>query len=936
MTLKPGANDMLIKLASSQDSGFDAIARLVDASFAPMTQVTHEAAWGKTRTAASPRPPRQNGSGLLERAKRAAAASPPDDALWGAWLWRATAYKDPSTPWRGVAERLDAGARDTLTPKNMVLLAELFEEHWKKLEVLEHARSRAPRDPWVLYALADELGGSIAEVQRMQERALLEELVAAHPGFADGHAARASWYDARGFDRRALALLEAAKTDELLATPTFATRLVGARQSTGRRSQADALREQVRAIAAYSSGYAWRDISEQIAAQRYDDALPLIRAQQALSPWSDVWYEKEVEVLRAMGRADEALSKLDQLISRTPGDVDLRRAKADLLAERGDPASAVVVLREALEYRPQDAELRDLIAHLTPESDPFHEPWMFDVAQLRQLSEQTDPGTFHVTTLVDQQIVQVSKNGLAQTVTQVVERVNSSEGVRGARTQSVYFQTGDERVDVLRVRVYKADGSLSEDYDTWLNDGARKGSTTYNDSGTVTIRANDVEPGDLVEIQTRLSQIANRNFRGDYFGDIAYLQGSNPIARARYAVVYPKQWDLYFRPPASEHTRTETMPDGTSPAEDTKVTAFDVTNIPDVKTDSDQPGATDVYDYILVSNKKTYDEVGQWWWNLVEEQLIVDDTIRAKVDELTKGLKTDEARVRTIYDYVVKNTRYLHVGLGIHGWKPYRTTTCFRRRYGDCKDKASLLKVMLEAAGVQANLVLVRTRRLGRVDDAPASMHVFNHAITYVPSMDLYLDGTAEFNGTRELTSMDQGAQALVVMDGGATKWVTLPIDAPDTNLMVREFAVDFTGSTPRATGKIVAHGANAVYYRTTLEDSERRDEVFGKQLASMFSGAELISATYSDMSKLEQPVTITFTFEGGDMLRGEGARKYLYPLGAQKNLLAAYAKQATRNQDLMIRVPFANQTTMRYTLPADRAFGEKPRGKRVESKFGS
>ena len=61
-------------------------------------------------------------------------------------------------------------------------------------------------------------------------------------------------------------------------------------------------------------------------------------------------------------------------------------------------------------------------------------------------------------------------------------------------------------------------------------------------------------------------------------------------------------------------------------------------------------------------------------------------------------MKTDDDKVRAIHNYVVQNTRYLHVGLGIHGWKPYRTTTCFRNRYGDCKDKAALLKVMLEEA----------------------------------------------------------------------------------------------------------------------------------------------------------------------------------------------------------------------------------------------
>ena len=288
-----------------------------------------------------------------------------------------------------------------------------------------------------------------------------------------------------------------------------------------------------------------------------------------------------------------------------------------------------------------------------------------------------------------------------------------------------------------------------------------------------------------------------------------------------------------------------------------------------------------------------------------------------------------------IHNYVVRNTRYLHVGLGIHGWKPYRTTTCFRNRYGDCKDKASLLKVMLEEAGIDANLVLVRTRRLGSVDSGPASMHVFNHAITYVPSFDLYLDGTAEYNGTTELTPMDQGAQALVVEDGGSTRWVTLPVDKADDNRLTQKMEVDLGGEKPVVRGSIVARGANAVYYRQSLEDPERRREVFEKQLAGRYSGATLREAKFENLDDLEKPVKITFTFEGGQFIRKNAAREFVYPYGTAKNLIDNYASQTERHQDLVIRVPFANETTMRYRLP-ESASAELPDGRSITSEFGS
>ena len=214
-------------------------------------------------------------------------------------------------------------------------------------------------------------------------------------------------------------------------------------------------------------------------------------------------------------------------------------------------------------------------------------------------------------------------------------------------------------------------------------------------------------------------------------------------------------------------------------------------------------------------------------------------------------------------------------------------------------------------------------------------MHIFNHAINYIPSMDLFLDPTAEFNGTTELTPMDQGAQALIVKDGGAAEMVTLPVDEADDNLLEQKMEVDLSGDEATTTGRLIAYGQNAVYYRRSLEDPERRDEVFEKQLSDVYPGAELVSARYENLDALEKPVEIHFEFKGGRIKRENNDQAFIFPYGAPKDLLDRYAKQAKRHQDLKIRVPFANQTQMSYRLPADRGFERVPESVELKSEFG-
>src|SRR5207237_3080218 len=148
------------------------------------------------------------------------------------------------------------------------------------------------------------------------------------------------------------------------------------------------------------------------------------------------------------------------------------------------------------------------------------------------------------------------------------------------------------------------------------------------------------------------------------------------------------------------------------------------------------PGYSEMLAYVHVSTYRTWDDVGRFYWGLVKDQLRVTDDIRAAAREAVKGIPVSDelARIRAVYDFVVSRTRYVGLEFGINSFKPYPVETILARRFGDCKDKASLMHAMLESLGIDSRLALLRMRRLGGIDANPAAPAVFNHAILYVPA----------------------------------------------------------------------------------------------------------------------------------------------------------------------------------------------------------
>ena len=140
----------------------------------------------------------------------------------------------------------------------------------------------------------------------------------------------------------------------------------------------------------------------------------------------------------------------------------------------------------------------------------------------------------------------------------------------------------------------------------------------------------------------------------------------------------------------------------------------------------------------------------------------------------------------------------------------------------------------------------------GGIEGTPASLAPFDHAIAYVPSLDLYLDGTAEHTGSTELPVMDRNAVALQINEGKA-KLVHLPQPPPEASTTKRKIEVTLATDGAAQFGlEMSVTGAYAPEWRQRyLAEGTRRDRAvrdFGRELGSVELAAGKPGSEVSDL----------------------------------------------------------------------------------------
>lgn len=358
--------------------------------------------------------------------------------------------------------------------------------------------------------------------------------------------------------------------------------------------------------------------------------------------------------------------------------------------------------------------------------------------------------------------------------------------------------------------------------------------------------------------------------------DVFEFQTGLPIARARYFLTLPAGWTM-------EPFWVNWKPQEAQPVAARRTSrVWEFADVPAIEEEPLMPAARSLAGRLGVRIKppgpdsrclSSWADIGAWYETLSRAPRAPDAAVSAKARELTSGAPDALSRLRALAGFVQREIRYVAIEIGVGGFKPHTAASVLTNRFGDCKDKVTLLASLLKSAGVASHYLLVHNARGNLTRDSPASLYSFNHVILAVcvpndvaceglpallvhPKLGrlLVFDPTYPYAPLGRLPYYLQGNTGLLVANGSG-ELLTLPMPEPEDNLLDRKGRFTLRAdSTLEGRVEDTRRGTLADATREALTDatSAARTRFIETFLADFFAGSTLLG---SDVKDLDEPV---------------------------------------------------------------------------------
>lgn len=345
--------------------------------------------------------------------------------------------------------------------------------------------------------------------------------------------------------------------------------------------------------------------------------------------------------------------------------------------------------------------------------------------------------------------------------------------------------------------------------------------------------------------------------------------------------------------------------------------------------------------------------VSRWLSSLNDPQIASGGEIASKAQSLAASADSEFEKAASIARFV-QDVQYVSIQTGLGrggGYTPRSASEVFSKRYGDCKDKANLMRSMLSTLGIISYPVAIFAGDAGYVRREWPSPQQFNHAILAIqlsqevesPAVVQHpeLGSLLLFDPTDSLTPLGalpdhlEGGLALLVA-GEQGGLLQVPSTPPGSNALQRRIeAVLQADGSLKASIREESRGQSAVEERSLLRTSSRDDytRVIERWVTQGVSGARVLSVQPSENEK--EPFVLEVSFDApryGQLMQG---RLLIFKpaLVSRRNSLTLTASRRSHPVSLYSQ---AYREEARFELPAGFAVDEQPAPIEIEEPFGS
>lgn len=302
-------------------------------------------------------------------------------------------------------------------------------------------------------------------------------------------------------------------------------------------------------------------------------------------------------------------------------------------------------------------------------------------------------------------------------------------------------------------------------------------------------------------------------------------------------------------------------------------------NIKPLKYEANSPGILHLVPHVdiyvkdfTIDNQKTegLEDVGKlfkYYQEFVKDLNKNEDKELKNITlQVIANAKSEEEKVKNIFYWVKDNIKYVAFENGYEGFMPREGSLVCSRKFGDCKDMASIITAMAKYAGIQNVFITwIGTREIPYSYSENATPGVDNHMIaTYKKGSEyIFLDATDKETRYGIPTGFIQGKEALVY-ENDSYKIVKVPIVAPENNLVTDNVKLKIENEKIVGSGNITFNGYNRSNLLSQLGDSanKKRFEMIKSIVIKGNNKFKLLNFTEENIKDRDLPYQIDYQFD--------------------------------------------------------------------------
>ncbi len=307
----------------------------------------------------------------------------------------------------------------------------------------------------------------------------------------------------------------------------------------------------------------------------------------------------------------------------------------------------------------------------------------------------------------------------------------------------------------------------------------------YDDARQTTFDYPRMLKGSISHVET---EHYNKDIR---FLSSFYFSNYLPVHNAAYTITYPDDMDIRYIIKNDDNKIVSVKETVKGKKKKLEFTASDVKNYEHFGNGTTIPYYA-LHVIVYVASYKgesgsipvfsSLDELYKWNAGfLTNINSVADDNLKKLADSICINKKTEREKAQAIFGWVQNHVKYVAFEAGLEGFVPRQAADVCIKRYGDCKDMASILTAMLKLSGLNACFSWIGTRSIPySYTEVPLPI-TDNHMISAV-KIDhawIFLDATDPNCIFGMPTCGIQGKEALISISPEKYELVKVPVMQP-------------------------------------------------------------------------------------------------------------------------------------------------------------